>query len=178
VAKLSGTVGYWGITAAAVRRDAGVSRRQFEALFDSIADSYLQVIEELLAVAAVRMRSKSRAADESWPVRVDRLARQLEVEIGLSTASSNLAFREVLFPGRPGFACRTRLIEGAAGWLRAEAPPGCTPSVLESEATVASVSRTLLAAVEPTTGGSPQPHVLVADLILAASSSPPPRRNP
>jgi AcrR family transcriptional regulator len=170
VARLSGTIGYWGITPAAVRRDAGVSRRQFEALFESITDSYLQVIEELFAVASIRVRSKRHDPSESWPERVDRFAQQVEAEIGLSAASASLAFREILFPGREGFGCRKRLIERAADWLRAEAPAACKSSVLEAEATVASAWRTLQTSAESTGRGSMQPPALVGALILAASS--------
>jgi AcrR family transcriptional regulator len=135
-AKLSAVGGYWSLTAPRVRRKAGVSRRSFEELFDSIADCYLEAIEALVIAAAVRAGRRASKTDAGSPRRED-LGNRLCDEIAASPLLARLAFTDVLAPGVAGLRCRGHLTAIAAKWMHTEAPWQERPPLCAAEAAAA-----------------------------------------
>lgn len=135
VAKLSAKEGYWALTPPKLRREAGVSRRHFDLLFESVEHCYLEAIE-VMALAGAR-RAVEKVTATTWEHRVPQLARHACTEIAASAHLSRLAFSELYASGSTGLRCREHLLSRAASWMRTSAPSRHGMSELTAEASVA-----------------------------------------
>jgi AcrR family transcriptional regulator len=141
---IGATKGYWALTAPRIRREAGVSRRCFEALFDSAADCYLDAIEVMVLAVAARTRG-SGLSEGDWSTSIERMSYRLLSEIWASPLLSRLISRDVLAAGDLGRRRTEELITAAASWLRSEAPRHRRPSCLTAEASTAAAWRVIQA---------------------------------
>ncbi|MGV1049129.1 MAG: TetR family transcriptional regulator [Solirubrobacterales bacterium] len=169
VAKLSADGGYWNLTLPSVRREAGVSRKNFDALFADLDHSYLEMIETLATAAA---RAAANEANESlaWPAGVEDLVGRFCEQIARSPLLARLAFVDVFAPGSAGLRCRDRLLSRAVHLLRAAAPRDRAPREPAMEAAVSASWRVLQAEIKATgTPLRPASPALAVDLILASA---------
>jgi AcrR family transcriptional regulator len=172
VAKLSGVCGYWSLTPSLLRREAGVSRRTFDALFEGVEDCYLEA-SRTLATHAARVAVGQSDPSLSWPSRLEQIVSCLCDEVDRSPATARLGFIELFAPGSGGLQCRERLITGAAELCRATAPAGSVPGEATMEAAVASTWRALEADFGSTSGGvsrgssAPLAHLLLGPPMTA-----------
>lgn len=148
VTKLSVGGGYWTLTLPVIRREAGVSRRRFDALFDGIDQCYLEAID-ILATTAAGAAVRGAAATSGWQSRVEETAFNFCEEVIRSPVLAQLCFVDIFAPGRPGLRARERLIATAAGWLQTTAPARHRSVELAAEASMAASWR--LIQVELTT---------------------------
>jgi AcrR family transcriptional regulator len=167
VVRLSAQEGYWNLTIPKIRREADVSRRAFDAHFESVSDCYLRGIEALTATASARAQRQA-AGTGSWEQRVIRLTKGFCTEVAHSAALARLGFIDVFAPGRDGMECRERLISQGVRVLQRMAPADSQPSALALEASVAAGWRMIQA--EVTAGRTkklPQVAPLIAYVVLA-----------
>ena len=153
VAKLSAAGGYWNLTLPSVRREAGVSRRNFNAIFAGVDACYLEAVE-VLARAAVRTAAKESSASTGRPGRVEPFAISLCEQIARSPLMARLGFIDVFAPGGAGLRCRERLVtEAAQMLLAARRDPVVSGSA--AEATASAGWRLLQAELQEATGSAP-----------------------
>lgn len=136
IARLSVAKGYWNLTATDLRREAGVSRRQLDGLFDGIGSCYAEASQVLLTAAA---RQAIDESDESlsWSGRIEQIVQCLCAEVARSPLLARLGFIDVFTPGSAGLLRRERLLTRSAMWLHRSAPAGQRPSELVAEASIA-----------------------------------------
>jgi AcrR family transcriptional regulator len=135
-ARLAASTGLGGLTSAKIRKDAGLSRREFEEHFTGVEDCYLDAIESVSGVFVDAAR-KSAAGVGSWERWVFRMVSALCSLAAADRDLSRLVLLDVTAVGRPGLIRREELIERAARYVREQADPDRRPSEL---ATIASVS--------------------------------------
>jgi AcrR family transcriptional regulator len=168
VAKLSADDGYWNLTLPSVRREAGVSRRSFDALFADLDHSYLEAVATVSTAAA---RAVIGETDDvlPWPSYVEELARRFCDRIGGSPLLARLAFADVFAPGSAGLRCRDRLLSWSARLLRVASPHDRLPPGAGLDAAVSGAWRVLQAEIK--TGAPPgkASASLVSELILASA---------
>jgi AcrR family transcriptional regulator len=167
VARLELSVGYWNLTAPMVRREAGVSRRRFDALFAGLGDCLLEAAEALLSAAARKAMEAACEADD-WQGRVCRGALAFCSEVARRPQLAQLGFADLLVPGRPGLSVWERLVSTLTAGLIAARPDDGTRDALAVEASVA--SSWYLIQAEVTAGRARQlPTIapLIAFLLLA-----------
>lgn len=171
VARLAAADGYRSLTPTGVRREAGVSRRAFDALYDGVEPCYLEAGETLMAAAASRsVGSADGAAD--WPARVHRVAANFRAEVARSRLLVRLGFLDAYAAGASGLRSRERLLARAGSWLRAESPSRWHPGEPATEASLAAAWRLLEAEFAASAKPRPEAPSLLAQLILTASAGP------
>jgi hypothetical protein len=151
VAKLSIGDGYWAVTPPRLRREAGVSRRRFDALFADVAECYVEAATVLVVSAAERVKGRV-ARSAPWPERAEHLLLGFYAEVNASTLLARLGFADLLAPGRAGLLRRERLVTIAATWLRESAPAAERPGALAAEASILASWRVIQAELEAAPG--------------------------
>jgi AcrR family transcriptional regulator len=139
-ARLAASAGLVGLTGARIRKDAGLSRREFDRHFRGVEDCFLEAIEEISSSAA-EVADSSAATAGSWERHVYE---ELGVLCELAAADqrlSRLVLIEITTPGRSGLLRREELISRCTAHLLAGAPAGKRPSELMIDASVAAVWR-------------------------------------
>lgn len=168
VAKLTADGSYWSLTVPRVRREAGVSRKNFDALYPNLDDCFLEAIEAI-SISAARAAVEEWDRELPWPRRLEDLSARFCEQIAGSRLLAQLGFIDVLAPGSTGLRRRERLLSRVAQLLRAAAPQ---EQALEQPAVEAAVSagwRVLEAEIKATKQPPGQPSAaLVAGLILAS----------
>jgi AcrR family transcriptional regulator len=127
---------YCELTAAAIRAEARVTRRSFDAHFDGVGDCFLAAAHSMVLASARRAEGQARLA-ASWEGGLYRAAFMLLLEIGRTPELAKLGFVELFEPGRDGMHCRSELISIGARRLRETAPSSRRPGELAAEATMA-----------------------------------------
>jgi hypothetical protein len=157
--------GYWKLTESRIRREAGVTRRAFDAQFAGVSECYLGGIEALVARALVR--AERGAADAaSWESQVVRFVNAYCTEVARSPALAQLGYIDVFAPGEDGMTCRERMISRGAALLRAGSSGALTE--LEAEASSAAGWRIIQGEVaEGRVRGLPRIAPLISFAILA-----------
>jgi AcrR family transcriptional regulator len=158
---------YCELTAAAIRAEARVTRRSFDAHFDGVGDCFLVAARSMILAAARRAEGQAKLA-ASWEGGLYRAAFMLLLEIGRTPELAKLGFVELFEPGRDGMRCRSELISIGARRLRETSPPSRRPGELAAEATMAAACQLVdqrLAAGDPET--LPRLAPLIAYLSLA-----------
>ncbi|HTR75444.1 MAG TPA: TetR family transcriptional regulator [Solirubrobacterales bacterium] len=136
VLRIAAADGYASLTVPKVRAEAGVSRRAFDARFDSTQDAFLVAVEELVLAASVAVERTWNEGGE-WEQSIYRSCVSLCAEVARNQALARVVLIEILEPGVEGSRCRDRLIATAASRLRAAAPPSRRPSQAAAEASIA-----------------------------------------
>jgi AcrR family transcriptional regulator len=128
--------GYAALTAPAIRREAGVSRRIFEQYFEGHADCFLTAVDSLIFEAFDRAE-KEAAAARSWDRRVARTLEHLMAGLAHQPAMARLVLVEMLRPGICGLMRREDIVRRLAERLQGAAPAGARLGHVSAEASVA-----------------------------------------
>lgn len=139
VSRLATERGFGGLSVSKIRREAGVSRRAFDARFGDTTECFLAAVESL-ARGAVR-KAATWAADTR--ARGDRRYRRTLALCAIAARNQPLArlvLTEIIAPGRDGLLRRERLISAAVEQLVEEAPNSCS-RIVSLEASVAAAWR-------------------------------------
>ena len=125
--------GYAKLTAARVRSAASVSRRKFDAYFDSLDDCYLAALEQH-AAEALAQASRAQAAARSWAGGVYRAIAALSEHIANDAFLARVLLTDDFPPGPDGARFRRRLIEATVELLGDSAPTAARPHPVVLEA--------------------------------------------
>ena len=139
-ARLAATDGLPGLTSARIRKDAGLSRREFERHFVGVEACFLDAIESLATRAADASRPPAEDAGswERW------IYRTMATLCSLATREPDLArlvLHDITAPGRAGLLRREELIARAAAQIRGRGPGGRRPSELAATASISAIWR-------------------------------------
>jgi AcrR family transcriptional regulator len=137
-AKLAATDGYWQLTAPRIRSAAGVSRRSFNANFDSVEDCFLASLDAHTS-KALEYAATQAARGRNWLGGVYQAIASLCSYIAHDPVLTKLGFTEVFAPGPNGMRRRERLMVDIAGRFRASAPSAKRPSKLVAEASTGAI---------------------------------------
>ena len=166
-AKLAASNGYGQLTASRIRIAAGVSRRSFDACFESAEDCFLHALD--LRVTAALKLGTDYAQGRGWSDKVclvlQALCSQLEADPVLST----IALSEVFVAGRPALRYRENMTADLAKRLRINAPPDQIFSPVAAEASVGAVWAVLRFCVGSGQQQFPRLAALLTYLLLAPS---------
>ena len=138
-AKLAIAKGFASLTVSRIRREAGVSRREFDARFTDAKECFLAAVGSLAHKAANEADSWARDTGEE-KYRSHRTMLALGALVARNQSQAQLILAKILAPGRPGLQRREQLISTAAGQLR-HGPRGREGSPLAAEAAVAAAWR-------------------------------------
>jgi AcrR family transcriptional regulator len=139
-ARLAATTGLTGLTSAKIRKDAGLSRREFEAHFTGVEDCFLDAIE-MVSTMAVDAAGLSAPPTESWERWIYKTMTAL---CSLAAGDQNVArlvLLDITAPGPLGLIRREGLIGRAAAYVRGYAPPERRPSELRASASISAIWR-------------------------------------
>jgi AcrR family transcriptional regulator len=139
-ARLAAATGLTGLTSAKIRKDAGLSRREFEAHFTGVEDCFLDAIE-MVSTMAVDAAGLSAEPTESWERWIYKAMTAL---CSLAAADQNVArliLLDITAPGPLGLIRREGLIGRAAEQIRSQAPPERRPSELRAGASISAIWR-------------------------------------
>jgi AcrR family transcriptional regulator len=139
-ARLAATNGLAGLTSAKIRRDAGLSRGEFDRHFAGVEQCFLDAIESIGA-AAVDAAESSAARADSWERWVYRTVTALASLAADDNDLSRLVLLDVTAPGRPGVLRRDEMIDRVAARIREQAPPGRRPSEITTAASISAIWR-------------------------------------
>lgn len=123
------------VTASAIRREAGVSRRAFDATYANATEAVLDAIEDT-AVHAAEKAHEWAALSDGWDRRTYLTIVALCAQAARRGAMTSVVLSDLTRMGRAGLQCRERLITRAATALSRSAPPHTRPSALVTEASL------------------------------------------
>ena len=123
------------ITVSTIRREAGVSRRAFYAIFADATEAVLNAIEDTVVDAAERAYGWAPLSN-GWDRRTYLTVVALCAQAARSGSMSSVVLSDLTDMGGAGLLCRERLITRAATAMRRSAPPAMHPSDLVAEASV------------------------------------------
>jgi AcrR family transcriptional regulator len=140
VSRLAAERGFEGLSVSTIRREAGVSRRAFDARFASTSECFLAAVESLACVAA--RKAAAWAADLS-PGEDPSYRRMLALCViaARNQSLARLVLAEILAPGREGLLGRERLISAAVEQLAGTEPHDPVANTVGIEASVAGAWR-------------------------------------
>jgi AcrR family transcriptional regulator len=138
ISKLTVADGYEALTVPRIRAAAGVSRRAFDALYDSVDDCLLAALELRTGEALAKVVS-AHGAGKTWPGGVYRAVVALCAHIAQDAAFARLAFIDAFAPGPAAIQRRTQLVSTTAELLRESAPLDQRPDPFMAEASVGAV---------------------------------------
>jgi AcrR family transcriptional regulator len=139
-ARLAAADGLNGLTSAKIRKDAGLSRREFERHFTGVEDCFLDAVESVANTAA-RVAGSAAEGVEGWERRTFKTVGTLCSLAAGDGGLSRLVLLDVTAPGRAGLLRRDALIERAAERICDQAPPDRRPSDLATIASVEAIWR-------------------------------------
>ena len=137
VSKLAAEKGLATLTVSEIRREAGVSRRGFDARFGGATECFLAAVESLARAAATKA-DRWAGTDGEKERRTYRTVLALCAMAARKEPQAKMVVVTILKPGREGLRCREELISEAADTLIERGGP---PSCLAAEASVAAVWR-------------------------------------
>jgi AcrR family transcriptional regulator len=165
VMRLASKDGFEALTAPGVRRDAGVSKRQFDQIFHGVDDCFLNGIDAVVESTAMEA---NRAPIENWTRRTHRAIAELCAEAADHRRLARVTFLEIFAPGRDGLLQREKIIGSAATALRRTIPLEERPSRLVTEASVAAAWQVAQAdVVAGRTRNLPDVAPLLSYLVMA-----------
>jgi AcrR family transcriptional regulator len=139
-ARLAAANGLTSLTSAKIRKDAGLSRREFEQHFTGVEDCFLGAVDSVATLAAGTAETSAEGSP-SWGRWTYRAMTTLCALAATDRDLSRLVLLDITAAGRPGLQRRTQLIERAAARIRRHAPADGRPSELASAASVSAVWR-------------------------------------
>jgi AcrR family transcriptional regulator len=140
VTRLAADEGFADLTVSKIRRQAGVSRQDFDARFDDVADCFLAAVESLARAAAVRADSWAGDTGKSGN-RIYRTMLAISALVARNQDLARLVLEEILAPGRGGLQLREQLISEAAHRLLGNPATARSQGAIATEASVAAVWR-------------------------------------
>lgn len=138
VAKLAAAEGYPELTIPRIRAVAGVSRRSFDASFESVEDCFAAALE-LHAAHAIVLSTSAYAEVDNWTEGVHLGITALCEYIACDPVLATLGFVEIFSLGPEGVRVRERLMARVGELFHDSAPLEHRPSELVAEASVAAV---------------------------------------
>jgi AcrR family transcriptional regulator len=139
-ARLAATNGLAGLSSAKIRKDAGLSRREFERHFTGVEDCFLDAVESVAQTAA-SLAEASAEGVQSWEHRTFKTVGALCTLAARDRGLSRLVLLDVTAPGRAGLLRRDAMIERAAARICDYAPPDRRPTELAARASVDAIWR-------------------------------------
>lgn len=136
-ARLGASGGYDELSIPRIRAAAGVSRKSFDAHFDSVKDCFLDALE--LRTALALADAASQGAGRTWPAGVYRTLLALCAHIARDPERARVVFIEVFAAGPDGVRHRAHLVTNVAEYVVASAPMDQRPTPLAAEASVGAV---------------------------------------
>jgi TetR/AcrR family transcriptional regulator len=133
VTELSLSGGYASLTAPRIRSLASVSRRKFDALFDSVEDCYLAVLDQHTGEALAKA-TRAKATAGSWPGGVYRAIAALCEHVAGDAFLAKVCLTNDFPPGPSGGLARQRLVAAITQLLGGSAPQAVGPVGLAGEA--------------------------------------------
>lgn len=137
--ELAARDGYWQLSVPRIRQAAGISRRRFEAHFDSVEGCFVAALELEAARVVGFVRHQSRLRGRDWPRGFHRAVASLCANASSDTDPARLALIEVLASGPAALRHHTRLTCVTAEHLRAGPPPAQRPSLPIAEAAMGAI---------------------------------------
>lgn len=139
-ARLAAPSGLDGLTSAQIRRDAGLSRREFERHFTGVEECFLEAVESVSTMAA-QVAQLCAADARNWERRIYKTMAMLCALAAGDRDLARLVLLDITAAGRPGLLRREDLISRAAAHICTEAPTEKQPSELGAIASVCAVWR-------------------------------------
>ncbi len=139
-ARLAAESGLAGLTSARIRKDAGLSRSEFDRHFKGVEDCFLDAVESISELAA-NAAALAAAGTESWERRIYKTMTALCTLAAADRALSRLVLLDITAPGRTGLLRREELIGRCVTHVRAGAPADKRPSELVVEASISAIWR-------------------------------------
>jgi AcrR family transcriptional regulator len=167
-ARLAATNGLAGLSSARIRKDAGLSRSEFDRHFTGVEDCFLDAVESVASTAA-RVADSSADGVEGWERRTFKKLRALCSLAAGDRDLSRLVLLDVTAPGPAGLLRREEMIARAAERLCDQAPPERRPSELAANASISAIWR--IAEIEVAAGRTtelPRLAPVFVYMILAA----------
>jgi AcrR family transcriptional regulator len=134
--KLAAAEGFSSLTVPRLRLESGVSRRRFDAIFESVDQCFLESVERLAGAAAADADAWSASAAD-WRHRTCRVVSALCTQAARNRAEARLAFLGIFATGRTGLLWRERTVGRMAAELRGTVPVEHRPSQVVAEASIA-----------------------------------------
>jgi AcrR family transcriptional regulator len=138
VAELAVGGGYASLAAPRIRSAAGVSRRKFDALFESVEDCYLAALEQR-AGEAFAEAARAKVAARSWPGGVYRVIAALCEQVAADAFLAKVCLGDDFPPGPNGALARQRLMAAIMELLCDGTPRSVRPAGLTGEASAGAV---------------------------------------
>lgn len=129
---------YANLTIPIIRAGAGVSRRTFDAQFDSVEECFVAALD-LQAASAIADAATEQMAGATWEGGVYRAISSLCVEIAGNPLLARVCFRDDFAPGSKGSQARLRIIAGVIDQIRASAGPAGLATDLAAEASAGAI---------------------------------------
>jgi AcrR family transcriptional regulator len=139
-ARLVATNGLSQLTSARIRKDAGLSRAEFDRHFAGVEDCFLDAIEAISA-SAVEVAQRSAVDAGSWERWVYKTITGLCTLAACDKDLTRLVLLDITVPGRTGLLRREALIDRCVASVLAEAPPDRRPSELVVDASLGAIWR-------------------------------------
>lgn len=139
-ARLAAANGLGGLSSAKIRKDAGLSRDEFERHFAGVEHCFLDAIESIGAAAADAAQSSAGRAG-SWERWIFRTLTALSSLAAADRDLSRLVLLDVTAPGRPGLLRREDMIDRAVARVREQAPPQSRPPEIGTSASISAIWR-------------------------------------
>lgn len=129
---------YTDLTVPRIRTGAGVSRRTFDGLFDSVEECFLVALEQQ-AAAVVAQAARAQIAGSTWEGGVYRAIASFSIQIAGDPLLARVCFQDDFAIGSKGSLARLRLVAGVSDQLRYSAPQGQGPSDFTVEASAGAI---------------------------------------
>lgn len=136
VATLSLASGYRNLSVTEIRREAGVTRRSFDANFADVTDCFLAAVESRLEELANMAEREARSPD-GWEREAVRMIAYICSELSRDSKLARFGFIDISAPGRHGLDLRESLIDRRAARLLALVAENERYGELEAEASIA-----------------------------------------
>jgi AcrR family transcriptional regulator len=136
--KLAAPEGFGKLTVRRVRTEAGVSRRHFEACFESLDECFLEAVDRAVAEAGGRAREWSDGTG-GWSHRTYRFILALCAQAARDRNLARLAFIGIFATGHTGLLRREAAVSRATAEFSATVPAANIPSGISVEASIAAV---------------------------------------
>jgi AcrR family transcriptional regulator len=138
VAKLAAAGGYDNLTIPRIRKGAGVSRRSFDAHFDSVEDCFIAVLERR-GGEAIEQAGRAQIAGRTWAGGIYRAIAVLANRVASDPILTSVCLADGFPRESRGSRCRKRLIDAVTEQLVESVPVEQRPSNLVSEASIGAV---------------------------------------
>jgi AcrR family transcriptional regulator len=139
-ARLAASGGLAGLTSAKIRKDAGLSRREFERYFACVEECFLDAVESI-SIMAADTACGSAAGSLSWEQWVCKAMATLCRIASGDRDLSRLVLLDITAPGRIGLLRREELIDRAAIFIHHQAPAEQRPTEVRAIASISAIWR-------------------------------------